>query len=388
MNIKLTALCLLFVCGSLVSRAQDVLVTKNGDALKVYGVELGSETVFYQEQQGTDAPTKRISKKDLLIIKYADGRVVNLADGSTADAAPQQSPATVTSSTVSAAATAENQKLINAYNSSPAQFIGERSGKKVKVLYCECAMTDDSKICDDNIELIYKTNNISLVNNRLWVAVRNKSDRTVYVDLGNSFFTSEQIAEPYYVPQITSSTSTTSTGVGVNAGAVTDALGIGGAAGTLAQGVNVGGGKSHGTSTSTFSQRVVAIPPKSTIELAPKFFVNRDKFFDNNIRFEITSYYTCIKLMQPKSQLFTVGTEKTYDDRNSLLHFSHFLTYSFDENITNPAKLNASFYVNRAIGVKNRPVYDNGGAYWGIDDGQLSDNYNTKLRVLIRQKSD
>ena len=55
------------------------------------------------------------------------------------------------------------------------------------------------------------------------------------------------------------------------------ALGVGGTLGTLANGVNVGGGTTHGTLTSTFSQRVVAIPPMSVIELAPKYFVNRKR---------------------------------------------------------------------------------------------------------------
>ena len=79
------AICML---STLVS-AQDVLVTKNGDAIKAYGTEVGSETVFYQESQATDAPTKRISKNDLLIIKYADGRVVNMTESTAAVAAPQ-----------------------------------------------------------------------------------------------------------------------------------------------------------------------------------------------------------------------------------------------------------------------------------------------------------
>jgi hypothetical protein len=364
--------------------AQDVLVTKNGDAIKAYGTEMGSETVFYQESQATDAPTKRISKNELLIIKYADGRVVNMTESTTAVPASQN--VSIAQTSASASVIAQNKELINKYNSNKARFIGEPSSKKTKVLYCECTVADDSKLCDDNLELIYKTRNVSLVNNKLAVTLKNKTQRTIYIDLGNSFFTSEEVAEAYYVPQVTSTSTSKSTGVSVNAGAVAGALGVGGALGTLANGVNVGGGTTHGTLTSTFSQRVVAIPPMSVIELAPKYFVNRQKIFDNGIEFEITNHYNCIKQHSTKNNYLTIGSEKNYTPENSILHFSNYITYSFSENIESPTSLNASFYVSRAIAVKSTAVLDNNGSYWGIDNNQLSDGYTQKLRVLVRQQ--
>lgn len=374
------AICML----STIVSAQDVLVTKNGDAIKAYGTEMGSETVFYQESQATDAPTKRISKNELLIIKYADGRVVNMTESTTAVPASQN--VSIAKTSASASVIAQNKELINKYNSNKARFIGEPSSKKTKVLYCECTVADDSKLCDDNLELIYKTRNVSLVNNKLAVTLKNKTQRTIYIDLGNSFFTSEEVAEAYYVPQVTSTSTSKSTGVSVNAGAVAGALGVGGALGTLANGVNVGGGTTHGTLTSTFSQRVVAIPPMSVIELAPKYFVNRQKIFDNGIEFEITNHYNCIKQHSTKNNYLTIGSEKNYTPENSILHFSNYITYSFSENIESPTSLNASFYVSRAIAVKSTAVLDNNGSYWGIDNNQLSDDYTQKLRVLVRQQ--
>ena len=368
--------------------AQDVLVTKSGDALKVYGVEVGSETVFYQESQDANSPTKRMSKRDLLIIKYADGRVVNIADSNISATATSVTPVASSSpanTPTSAAAVAANNTLIEAYNSIHANFIGKVKNKTAKVLYCECVITDDSKICDDNVELIYKTKSISINSNQLLVTVKNKTDKVVYVDLGNTFFTSEQVAEPYYVPQVVSTTSSTSSGVSVDAGAVASAFGVGGVIGELANGVTIGGGSSHGTSTSTFTQRVIAVPPMSTIELAPKAFVNRKKEFDNGLVFNITDRYDGIELYNNTGDRFTIGQEKSYDMNSSILHFSNLLTYAFDENITSPCKLNATFYVNRVVGVKNASRYDMGGAYWGIDDNQLSDDYTRKLKVLVRQ---
>lgn len=385
MDIKKIFLVAAFIyLGNLRTVAQDVLVTKSGDALKVYRVEIGSETVFYQEKQDENAPTKRIRKEDLLIIKYADGRVVNLTETSTLTTSSAVVPA-ATTKRVSAATMNANTEQIKAYNSIHAHFKGEAKNKMAKVLYCECAITDDSRICDENVELVYKIQSISVVSNELLVAVRNKTQHTIYIDQGNSFFTSQGVAEPYYVPQVTSTMAGSSSGMSVNAGAVAGTLGIGGALGQLANGVTVGGGVSQGEAVSTFSQRVIAVPPMSTIELAPKYFANRIKSFDNGLAFEITQYCKALKMYSSKSNFFTIGMEKSYDKNNSILSFSNFITYSFDENMTSTYNLNVNFYVSSVVGVKNKATYDNGGAYWGVDDEQLSDDYIRKLKLLIRQ---
>lgn len=85
--------------------------------------------------------------------------------------------------------------------------------------------------------------------------------------MGNSFITRNGKSEPLYIPSSTTTSSSKSGGVGVNLGAVADVLGVGGVVGTLANGVNVGGGTTSGTSTVTYSQRIIAIPPKSTKQL-------------------------------------------------------------------------------------------------------------------------
>lgn len=56
------------------AQAQDVVITKEGDALKVYGLEVSPSAVFYRESQDENAPIVRKNKSDLLMIKYSDGR--------------------------------------------------------------------------------------------------------------------------------------------------------------------------------------------------------------------------------------------------------------------------------------------------------------------------
>lgn len=115
--------------------------------------------------------------------------------------------------------------------------------------------------------------------------IKNKSTRTIYLDLGNTFYT--MLGQPvcYYVPTSTTTSSSSSSGGSVNLGAVAGAAGIGGTLGTLAGGVNVGGGTTSGTSSTTFSQRVIAIPPMSTKALEPQSMYGLvEKYLGQGIR--------------------------------------------------------------------------------------------------------
>ena len=81
-------------------------------------------------------------------------------------------------------------------------------------------------------------------NYALGVKVQNKTDHTIYIDLGNTFITRSGEAQAYYVPSSTVTSKGKTAGGSVNLGSVASAVGIGGAVGTLAGGVNVGGSNS------------------------------------------------------------------------------------------------------------------------------------------------
>ena len=72
--------------------------------------------------------------------------------------------------------------------------------------------------------------------------VQNKTNKPIYIDLGNSFYISLGQSTCYYVPSSTTTSSSSGGGAGVNLGSVAGALGVGGVVGQLAGGVNVGGG--------------------------------------------------------------------------------------------------------------------------------------------------
>ena len=96
-------------------------------------------------------------------------------------------------------------------------------------------------------------------------SISNKTDNTIYIDLGYTFYVSMGQSFPYYVPVSTTTSSGSSSGAGVNAGAIAGALGIGGGLATLAGGIIIRGGKSNAPTTTPFSHRGIDLPPHSTL---------------------------------------------------------------------------------------------------------------------------
>ena len=118
--------------------------------------------------------------------------------------------------------------------------------------------------------------------------MKNKTSRILYVDLGTTFFIRLGETICFYTPSSTTTSHGKSGGAGVNLGAVTGALGIGGVAGNLANGVNVGGGTTSSTTSTTYSQRIVAVPPMSSIELTPQYlFGNERKTICHGAEYEL-----------------------------------------------------------------------------------------------------
>ena len=83
----------LFVFCATYVQAQDLIVTKEGESLKVYNVDMGGSAVFYQLSDDKDAEIQRMPKADVLLIKKADGTKIDLTapDGGAYEAAPTAS---------------------------------------------------------------------------------------------------------------------------------------------------------------------------------------------------------------------------------------------------------------------------------------------------------
>lgn len=199
------------------------------------------------------------------------------------------------------------------------------------------------------------------------VVLKNKTSRMLYVDLGNSFFVRGETANAYYIPSSTTEATTGATGASVNLGSVAGGLGIGGAAGQILNGVNVGGGRSNTQQTTTYSQRIVAVPPLSTINLdLQDMFPDADNDFQSIQGIRHCPYVSksdVIEIWLGKENLLHCGDVIKWNAEESPMRFSTIIAYSDTETCVNEKQLNAQFYLREMMGyskIVGNGISDNG----------------------------
>ena len=392
---------LLFLCATYMVQAQDVIITKEGDALKVYKLEVASETVFYQTSEADNAPIQRMAKADILMIKFKDGR--KLIIGEEEQTQPTVQPQTPLQNKVQptnsqdVADPMSNAQVLRRYQSM-IEYTGKPSNTKANLVLINFSPVEGSVMADQNVE-------VEIIANCGWsrkgkwyegvsgiwsttLLVKNKSTKTIYLDLGNCFIIRGGESVPFYVPTITSSTLGTSRGGSVNLGAVAGAMGVGGALGTLANGINLGGSNSQSTTTTVLAQRIVPIPPTSTKELEKVSLMNlmaNNNPFPNAPfawnRFKGMAYMVFNEPVQ-------TGQVIDYEPNANTIQFGFILGYAEDEAQSNPHSLHATFGLSRVIGLpqKASSMYN-----WvetsGIDK-TVDPNYHNQPHLLLRQKEE
>lgn len=373
------------------SFAQDVLITKEGNVLKVYEAEISNNSVFYKTGITADAAIKKIAKSDLLMIKYSDGRKLIIEEESALQAAAgaASKPYGNALQTIDYSDNTANTDAINYWNNIDVQHLAPVSSKKANLLYCLCKLNPQSKIADKNVELTFKSSRIDHkgvkleyiipVFNAVKVSIKNKSTETIYVDLGKSFLIRGSESIQCYVPSATSHTSGQSIGTSVNMGAVANAMGVSGALGTLANGVNVGGGKSSSATTTTFAQRVVPVPPMSEKEIGTLHLFPAQSTDIYNLKYKMNQ--TGIVLYVYLDNIPFVG-DNLQIDNNNLMNFSALVTYSMDEQQSNPQNLNARFSFSNIIGTKATAINR------ALDQEALSPNWDDAVYFLAYPKKE
>lgn len=390
------------------TKAQDIIVTTAGDALKVYHVEIGSETVFYQQTEASDAPTLRMARNNILMIKFQDGRQVIMDENVKAETASTQGSVTQSKPAETVASDVSdpegNKELLTAF-SKPVEYVGGEQGAKTKYVCATFKPTENSVFVDQNIVISCVANTFweyegkeGLSYNGYWkmtLFVKNRTNKTLYLDMGNCFVIRGTEAVPYYVPTITSSTKGNTRGGSVNLGGVTGALGIGGPIGTLANAINLGGGTSSSSTTTVFSQRIVAVPPTTTKELGTVDLMWLEK--DMNPFPQIPLSYKRSKAAMELSLApsLKTGEVRCFSPEQELMNVGFVVTYAEDEEQTCPHTLSVSYYLSQIIGLPNKmkgfgPKMMGIRAFLGtvdagVIDQSITSNYRNIPFLLFRQ---
>lgn len=346
------------------SMAQDTLITKSGDVLKVYGVESSPSSIFYRLSEGANAAIERINIEDVLMIKKADGTQQNFYDTAAAQPQPTQvvqatpPPAEQQQSGKSLPDEQRNSEILESLNT-PTPIYEGKVGQPSKSAICQFFATDDSVLANQDIEVKISLSSWQYYQKQwkhkdlpdsasvgtrklgLQISIKNKTDRMMFIDLANTFHILGEISKPYYVPTATSTTSGGTTGMSVNLGG----------------GVGVGGSKSKFTTNVEYSQRVVSIPPHATKKIDPIMFAADGVTFkiDDSARFAVVgaenTYYAGETLIYKYGRdKLTSGDIIEFDDATqSEFKWGHFISYSFDEALSSLQSIKSSFYLKRMV---------------------------------------
>ena len=375
-HFKQTLVALAFACMPWVALAQDMIVTNDGKTIKAYHLEISATSVFYQLTDQANAPLQKMAKGDILIIKKADGTKIDFdapqpAAAPSAPATPSAAPATgnvmLSPSMLSAEGKAQNDEAIGAL-CAPLVYESNGSEKEANYAILRFKPNAQSVVANEEVTVSFKTGRawrnttkepyafreISLEDfykgKTILVQLSNKTNRTLYIDLGNSMLSVQGVSKAFYVPQTTTTSSTGTTGASVNLGALTGSR--------VLSGVSVGGASSSTTVSTTYAQRVLAVPPMGICELPFQWlWGEKDEWakIDEGIYYGRTLGGLCSLYLAVDDRPANAACAE-FDEAHSPLKISTFVSYAYTENCAELKTLPIHFYLSDVVGVYQRPA--------------------------------
>ncbi len=306
---------ILLVMNIFTSLAQDVIVKKSGEVLNVYNVDVASKYIFYTTEQASD-DIKRIHKEEVFSVKIGDSEMQMI--GEVVKEKKQLQENTVKSDEkieglVERKVNNNNAELIARYNKRHDGFTDKKPTDKVEEHgWAILGITKESVLSNEDIEVELRIikdkygdyygfggaiyGYCSFFNVFIW----NKTNRTVYVDLGNTF--------KIY---------------------------------------NSGNTKAYYDG----SQRILAIPPLGKVCLPPHYEIDGKK---------IIKFYDNIEICYPQK---TKGVMKKFavtdfTENETLWKNQFMITYSTDLSFKTYSILKFSLYLRQLIGGRIAKSWD------------------------------
>lgn len=361
--------------------AQDIIVTTDGDVLKAYNIEIASNSVYFKTENKQNAAIQSLKKENIVVIKYANGTKKNFkGEGTTSVEETQQTvetPSTSTLGQVSEQSSQSNKAKINKINSAKAELKDyEKITKGVSNrIFGTVRVTEDSQLENDDVEIEYgfgaerdkalnnKFGRPNFLNETFRVNVKNKTRKTLYLNMGNTFFTQNGLSTVYYIP-----TASTTTSMSTSEGAP---------AGISAQ----------NSKSVAYANSVVAVPPLSSVNIADQFLFANVSIKGVSLN---TDYTGPVAYSFPSfnfgSSFPESGYVCNYKESESPIKFGFMLTYSDSEDFRNTASLVTNFYLGEVLFFKSTQlVYFIEEKYLFDVDGLLGFwGYSTKGRFAAK----
>lgn len=342
--------------------SQDIIVKKNGEVLSVYNIDESSNWIYYTTETNPNSQTFKIKKDEIFTIRKE-------GDAQKKGNAPTQirTNQTVTinkPAKSNAPADENNKKLIELYNQKY-RITGLKSDDKpAHYGFCVMGVSDYSILSNEDIEIRFVQCNPQLLGNNwagyqthfilnpFYIEVLNKTQQTLYIDLGNCFRIYEDgNYTVYFDAQETTITEGNNRGMGLALGSISNILGIGGTVGNLMSGLSVGGGKLSAISKTYAKQRILAIPPLAKNAISKNEYVQVKKYeFEHTSEAELFTFYLPRKILR--------GEEVNYTLENSPYKVDYLLTYSNSESFSNYKNIKFGIYINKIVGTYQNDIID------------------------------
>lgn len=341
--------------------AQDIIVLKNGDIISAKVKEIDDLTITYHKFTNLNSPIYKISISKVLAVNYENGEK-DIFDSPRSDASYEESASL--NGEVPAAVSNDNSAIISKYSKlyTPYRNMKYKS-KSAWTILAQFHPSPNSVLSNEDIEIFFKMPHTCLY--EIWI--RNKTDKPIYIDLGNTFrVDSDNLYRRYYNQSETISVSSgKANGGAMNLGPLTSSLGVGGVVGKIANGVSVGGGSSYSTTTTYSNERIVVVPPLASAPLRSwKAHPNINAWISYGENFGWIDEFD--ESMPETNKSFIrygdvdVGEQKNFQYEDSPLKKDYSIRYSNDEVFNKYSTIRFGFYIATIIGteLKSQAIYE------------------------------
>lgn len=357
--------------------AQDMIVKKDGSIIQAKVSEIGTSEVKYKKWSNQDGPSYAIVKSDILAITYQNGEKETFEINTARQSNNTESP-----TSLNEMLSRNNSNVINTINNAPFSINDEKFVKKktkTNRAGIQYAVSEKSIIDSDVLSVSFTFGRVgnggSIAKTKkgkseldflsyepvtkgglrfqvmgypaVVIKLTNKTDNIMYIDLANTFLSKGESAESYYVPTATTTSTTSTSGGSFNLGGITNGLGIGGVAGSLANATTIGGSNGKTISNTVFSQRVISIPPHSSVSLPHKNIEN-GKFL--NTHGDGATTVKTANIMMDKTVY--VGEEIEFNEENSPYRLTFITKLSYDEGMISPITSTTNLYCKKILGLE------------------------------------
>ena len=205
---------------------------------------------------------------------------------------------------------------------------------------------------------LYEDSNIkSLIicnDNKMQVAIQNKTSKIIYIDKANSFIYINNQPTSLFSNSVYSSGVTNTSGAAFNLGGVAKAMGLKGGIGALMGATTIGGSSSSSNITTTYEQRILAIAPHATeiiytcsVHLHPLII---DKGEEGGFAtFRIGRNGRFIDPNTGQSQKFEIGLSRKYTQEATPFNMKFVATYSTNESFEDKQLITTEHYISDVV---------------------------------------